>query len=368
MARVDERLHFNEERTRPFLRDENGAPRNVRLVFGKENGRGVRHPHETVVGHREDAEFVHRSETVLEGADEAEVRVGVPFEVEHRVDDVFENARPRERPVLRDVAHEKERDPEALGGAGEPRRALAHLRDRSRRAVEVAREKRLNRVEDDEFGLHAVQNRFDLLELHFAHELQPLGFELQALGAQSDLRGTFFAAHVEGLSSHTHDATHHLQKKRRLADPRIAPDEGDAARDEPAPHDAVEFGKARHDAGRILDRHVAQILQRPRRFDEALRGALVAVAARRALRHLEFLKRVPRLAVRTLTAPLEGRSAAFGTDEIRSCLFERHGSVSLHDHGNAARERADEFVADRTAPLCDIINRDIRSPKFHFAT
>ena len=195
-----------------------------------------------MVGHREDAEFVHRSETVLEGADEAEVRVGVPFEVEHRVDDVLENARTRERPVLRDVPHEKERDPETLGGAGEPRRAFAHLRDRPRRAVEVAREKRLNRVEDDEFGLHAVQNRFDLLELHFAHELQSLGFELQALGAQSDLRGTFFAAHVEGLAAHAHDAAYHLQKERRLPDPRIAPDEGDAARDEAAPHDAVEFG------------------------------------------------------------------------------------------------------------------------------
>ena len=35
---------------------------------------------------------------VLEGAHEAEVRVGVPFEVEHRVDDVLQDAGTRQGP------------------------------------------------------------------------------------------------------------------------------------------------------------------------------------------------------------------------------------------------------------------------------
>lgn len=107
-----------------------------------------------------------------------------------------------------------------------------------------------------------------------------------------------------------------------LADAGVAADERDAPLHKPAAHHAVEFAEPRHGAGNLLDRDIREILQRTRRIDEAAGGSRSAraVAGCGALRHLEFLKRVPGLAVRALALPLGGRAAALVADEFGSGL------------------------------------------------
>jgi len=51
-------------------------------------------------GHREHADLVDRAEAVLDRAHQAEARMRVAFEVQHRVDDVLEHARPGKRAFL----------------------------------------------------------------------------------------------------------------------------------------------------------------------------------------------------------------------------------------------------------------------------
>ena len=63
--------------------------------------------------------------------------VAVAFELQHAVDEVLEDARPRDGPVLRDVADEDGRDARFLRHAQEPRRRLAHLRHRPGRGAEL---------------------------------------------------------------------------------------------------------------------------------------------------------------------------------------------------------------------------------------
>ena len=71
------------------------------------------------------------------------------FEVQHRVDDVLERLRTGEAAVLRDVADEERRDVLPLRGEQQLRRRLAHLADAAGRRLELQREDRLDRVDDD---------------------------------------------------------------------------------------------------------------------------------------------------------------------------------------------------------------------------
>ena len=70
-------------------------PGDLRVVLRQEQRRRIADAAQAVVGHREHAEFVHRAEAVLERADQAEARVRVALEVQHRVDHVLEHARAR---------------------------------------------------------------------------------------------------------------------------------------------------------------------------------------------------------------------------------------------------------------------------------
>ena len=98
-------------------------------------------------GHLEHAELVRRAEAVLDRAQDAVGVVAVALELEHAVDEVLEHARAGDRAVLRHVADEERRDAGLLGDAQEPRRRLAHLRDRAGRRAELGRVERLHRVD-----------------------------------------------------------------------------------------------------------------------------------------------------------------------------------------------------------------------------
>ena len=78
--------------------------------------------------------------------------VAVALELEHAVDEVLEHARAGDRAVLRHVADEDRRDAVLLGDAQQPRRGLAHLRDRARRRAELGRVERLHRVDHADVG------------------------------------------------------------------------------------------------------------------------------------------------------------------------------------------------------------------------
>ena len=101
MRLIDERLNFNEDRTRAFLRHQHSRARHVGLVFREKDGRGIRHPPQAMIRHSKDAELVDGAEAVLEGAYQTEVRMRIALEIEDRIDDVLENARTGASGVLR---------------------------------------------------------------------------------------------------------------------------------------------------------------------------------------------------------------------------------------------------------------------------
>ncbi len=104
MRLVHQRLDLDQQRPRAFLRHQHAGAGDLLAVLRQEQRRRIGHLAQALLGHREHAELVDRAEAVLERAHQAEARVRVALEVEHRVDDVLEHARPGERAFLGDVA------------------------------------------------------------------------------------------------------------------------------------------------------------------------------------------------------------------------------------------------------------------------
>ena len=104
----------------------------------------------------------------------------LPFEVEHRVDDVLERLRPGEAAVLRDVADEEGRDVLPLGRKQQLRRRLAHLADAAGRRLELQREDRLDRVDDDERRLEPGDLLEDALEAGLGEDVERRALDCRA--------------------------------------------------------------------------------------------------------------------------------------------------------------------------------------------
>ena len=88
--------------------------------------------------------------------------------------------------------------------------------------------------------------------------------EAEAGGAQTHLGGRFLARHVDDARSRSGDRGAGLDEQRRLADARLAADQGRRARHEAAAGHPVEFADPGDDA-RLGLRDAAEVLERERR-------------------------------------------------------------------------------------------------------
>jgi hypothetical protein len=120
-------LNLDEEWPCPFDRRHDDAAGDTAAALLEEHLRRIGDLAKSVLGHLEDADLVGGSETVLRRSQDAEGVETFALEVEDGVDDVLEDARPRDRALLRDVADEEDRDVLPLRKLEEPRRAFAQL-------------------------------------------------------------------------------------------------------------------------------------------------------------------------------------------------------------------------------------------------
>ena len=114
LARRDERLDLDEQRSRALHRREHDAPRRARGLAHEARAR-VEDLDEAALAHLEDADVVGRPEAVLERAQRAVRALALALELQHAVDEVLEHARAREGALLRDVPDEHDRGALALG-------------------------------------------------------------------------------------------------------------------------------------------------------------------------------------------------------------------------------------------------------------
>ncbi len=113
----------------------------------------------------------------------------IALEIEHRVDDVLEHARPGDGAFLGHVSDDEQRRAGALGVARELRRALAYLRHRAGRRLQCFGPHRLDRVDHGDTRPRRLQRREDALELGLGEQAQAFHGQREAPGAQGDLVG-----------------------------------------------------------------------------------------------------------------------------------------------------------------------------------
>ncbi len=188
--------------------------------------------------------------------------VPVTFEAQHRVDHVFEGAGPRQRAVLGDVADQHGRHLASLGQADELVGALAHLPDRARHTAGPAltRRRRAHGHRLDGVDHHQVRLRLDHCVDHLAHvggrqDQQARWHGAEAFGAQAHLVGGLLRRHQQDPVAGPGPGGQHLEQQGRLADARLAPEQGDRSRDQAPRQHPVEFLDPGGHRGRLRQVH-----------------------------------------------------------------------------------------------------------------
>ena len=149
-GRGAQRLDLDRQRARPLQRDRDGRACRRRLVRLEEEAAGIGDLRHAVAAHLEHADLVGRAEAVLRRAQQAGRAEPLPFQVDHRVDEVLERSRAGHRALLGDMADERDAGAAALGGLGKARGDLAHLADAPRRAGQVTAGEGLDAVDHRE--------------------------------------------------------------------------------------------------------------------------------------------------------------------------------------------------------------------------
>ncbi len=342
----DERLHLEQDRPRALERARDGGAR-LAVDRAAEDLRRVGHADEPGPGHLEDAELVRRAEPVLHTAEDPVRAVAVPLELEHAVDEMLEHARTGHGAVLRHVADEDRRDPVLLRDAQQPAGRLAHLGDRPGRRAELGRVERLHRVDHADLGPLALERLADRVELGLREDLD-VRRSAEPLRAELHLRDRLLARDEQRATV----AAHRLQggeEQRRLADARLAADEHERGRHEPAAEHAVELRDAGRDPLRLLDLDVDEPQQRLRR---RLGRAHLA-------EHL-LDERPERVAARALAEPAPGRVAALRARELNRRL--RH-DIQPMDGAGRIRHRSRTSLKRRRARFIRARQDHDRTPK-----
>ncbi len=145
-GRSDQRLNLHQNRPAAFDPGKHRRPGNVTLALGKEQRRRVWHLLQTRVAHLEHADFVRRPEAVLHRAKDAELMAAFTFEIQHRIDHVFQHLGTRDHPFLGDMSNQQQDEAVPLGEPDQHLRRSPHLRHRPRRRVELVDEQSLHRV------------------------------------------------------------------------------------------------------------------------------------------------------------------------------------------------------------------------------
>ena len=241
------------------------------------------------------------------------------LEVEHGVHDVLERLGTGDAATLGDVTDDEHRGAGLFREAHEPRCALAHLAHVAWRAFEVAREDRLDGIDDHHRGPHARGGGEDGLEIRLAEQRHVACLWRETIRAQLHLQRRLFTAHVERGVTGGLEPRRDLKENRRLADARLAADEHHRARHDAATEHEVELDDARGEPIRLGADDIAQTRRGGDRAAFAERpGPRHASRRADALRTRELRRdhllneRVPFLAGGALPCPSQRFAAALG--------------------------------------------------------
>lgn len=177
-----------------------------------------------MVDHLEHTDLIRRSKTVFHGAQNAERQATLAFEIDHRIDEVFDDAGAGDLSVLGNVPDQDHNRAGFLGEAHQFVCARAHLRDRAGRSFDTISPQRLDRIHYDNLGFQRFQAFEDFAEIGFSGEADICIARLEAARAVLHLRFRFLAGHVRHRCAMARKRRRYLQQQGGFADAGIAAD------------------------------------------------------------------------------------------------------------------------------------------------
>ena len=263
--------------------------------------------------------------------------VPLAFEVEHRVDHVFERLGAGDVAVLGDVADEERRNVMALGHEQELGGRLADLANAAGRRLELQREHRLHRVHHQQCRLDPSHLFENPLDAGFGEQVERRIADAQPIAARLDLVFGFFARGVQHGAHIVSEVRRRLQQQRGLADAGLTPQQDQRTGDDATPQDAIKLGDPRGDTVRGGRLDVGVLLGTMR--DDAERRIAVLGRAGARLADTFFDKRVEGAAVVTLALPLRLLRAALLAHEYRfvSLLHRPSRKLATEDTENTEK-------------------------------
>ena len=185
-----------------------------------QNFRRIVHLAQPLVPHLENTDLVGRAETILDTPQDPVSIITIAFELKNDVHDVFQNFRPRNRPLLGDMADDQNRNLGLLGILEQHGSTLAHLADTSGRGFDPFGVQGLDRVDHDQLRRVLSQLGDDIFERRFAQDHTLFVEYADPVGAHFDLFGTLFARDVQNRRiGHPH---RDLKGQGRFPDPGFA--------------------------------------------------------------------------------------------------------------------------------------------------
>jgi hypothetical protein len=163
----------------------------------------------------------------------------VPLEREDRVDHVLEDAGPRNRAVLRDVADQQDRRAGRAREPGERCRAAAHLRHGSRLARRIGIAHGLDRVDHHHGEARCLLDHGG--KVRAGRCTHAAGTRADAPSPAGHLLHGLLPADEQDLVARSLQPVGRLQRQGRLPDPRLAREEHDGPRDKPPAEHPVEL-------------------------------------------------------------------------------------------------------------------------------
>ena len=186
----------------------------------EQNFRGVVHAAQPVVEHLEHADLERCAEAVLDAAQDAVDVVAVAFELQDDIDDVLEDLRAGDGPVLGDVADDDDRRSGRFGVFEQGGGAFADLRHAAGRRVDLLGVDRLDRVDDHQVGPLLGDLCDDVFEQRLGVDQTLLVADPDAGCAHLDLLGRLLARDVERSEPVCREGD--LEREGRFPDSRFA--------------------------------------------------------------------------------------------------------------------------------------------------
>src|SRR5262249_39877372 len=127
MSARNQRLNLNQQGTGAFHTAKNSRARTERLRLRQEERRRLLYRPQARRQHLENAEFIGRARSVLNGPHDPVRMLPRALEIKHGIHDMLESFRSRNSAVLRDVSDEEDRDVILLRPEQQLRGHFAHL-------------------------------------------------------------------------------------------------------------------------------------------------------------------------------------------------------------------------------------------------